>query len=140
MAYTSSSSLSSSSSDSEVSTGSKACLKAYSTLKEQYDSLSSDYKKSQFNLLSYKAGYKAASPAVEAFVNSSKMIEKQENVKSRSDKGYYAIPPPYTGNYIPPKHDLMFIDEQVGSESMDDVYNVSSSAVKAVELKVKPVD
>nr|GFA23964.1 hypothetical protein [Tanacetum cinerariifolium] len=44
------------------------------------------------------------------------------------------------GNYIPPKHDQMFIDEQVGSESMDAVYNVSSSAVKAVESKVKPVD
>ncbi|GKF53402.1 ribonuclease H-like domain-containing protein [Tanacetum coccineum] len=34
---------------------SKSCMKAYATLKEQYDNLSSDYKMSQFNLLSYKA-------------------------------------------------------------------------------------
>ncbi|GKC08424.1 ribonuclease H-like domain-containing protein [Tanacetum coccineum] len=46
----------SSSSDSEVDSCSKSCVKAYATLKEQYDSLSSDYKKSQFNLVSYKAG------------------------------------------------------------------------------------
>ncbi|GJR51587.1 putative ribonuclease H-like domain-containing protein [Tanacetum coccineum] len=45
----------SSSSDSEVDSCSKSCVKAYATLKEQYDSLSSDYKKSQFNLVSYKA-------------------------------------------------------------------------------------
>nr|GEZ11342.1 hypothetical protein [Tanacetum cinerariifolium] len=62
-------------------------------------------------------GYKAASPATEDFVNSSTMIENQENVKSRSDKGYHVVPPPYTGNYIPPKSDLMFIDEQVKSRN-----------------------
>nr|GFA16029.1 hypothetical protein [Tanacetum cinerariifolium] len=37
-------------------------------------------------------GYKAASPEIENFVNSSKMIENQENVKSRSDKGYHVVP------------------------------------------------
>nr|GEU95865.1 hypothetical protein [Tanacetum cinerariifolium] len=58
----------------------------------------------------------------------------------RSDKGYHAVPPPYTGNYIPPKPDLMFIDEQVESESMDVVSNVSSSVVKTVESKVESVD
>ncbi|GKB56256.1 hypothetical protein Tco_0912442 [Tanacetum coccineum] len=54
MAYTSSGS--SSGSDSEVDSCTKTCVKAYATLKEKYDSLSSDYKKSQFNLVSYKAG------------------------------------------------------------------------------------
>ncbi|GJZ72339.1 putative ribonuclease H-like domain-containing protein [Tanacetum coccineum] len=53
MAYTSSGS--SSSSDSKVDSCSKSCVKAYATLKEEYDSLSSDYKKYQFNLVSYKA-------------------------------------------------------------------------------------
>nr|GEV05215.1 retrovirus-related Pol polyprotein from transposon TNT 1-94 [Tanacetum cinerariifolium] len=65
---------------------------------------------------------------------------KKENIKSRLDKGYHAVPPPYTGNYIPPRPDLMFIDEQVKSESADVVSNVSSSAVKTVESKVKSVD
>ncbi|GJV43751.1 putative ribonuclease H-like domain-containing protein [Tanacetum coccineum] len=43
------------SSDSEVDSCSKSCVKAYATLKEQYDSLYLDYKRSQFNLVSYKA-------------------------------------------------------------------------------------
>nr|GEY43896.1 hypothetical protein [Tanacetum cinerariifolium] len=85
-------------------------------------------------------GYKAASPTEESFVKSSEMLENQENVKSRSDKGYHAVPSPYTGNYIPPKPDLRFIDEQVESESVDVVSNVSSSAVKTVESKVKSID
>nr|GEV50383.1 hypothetical protein [Tanacetum cinerariifolium] len=46
MAYISSGSSSSSSSDFEVSTCSKACLKSYKSLKEHYDNLSKDYKKS----------------------------------------------------------------------------------------------
>nr|GEY52560.1 uncharacterized mitochondrial protein AtMg00810-like [Tanacetum cinerariifolium] len=211
-------------SDCQVDSCSKNCLKAYATIKEQYDSLSSNYKKSQFNLLSYKAGlqlveerlahykkneaifrdkinilnlevklrdnalvqykknlekvkkerdelklilekyqnsskslntllesqvsnkdktglgYKASSPAIENFVNSSKMIENQKNVRSRSDKGYHAVPSPYIGNYIPPKPDRLFIDKQVESESVDVVSTVSSSAVKTVELKIESVD
>nr|GEX21829.1 retrovirus-related Pol polyprotein from transposon TNT 1-94 [Tanacetum cinerariifolium] len=208
----------------EVDSCSKTCLKAYATLKEQYDSLSLDYKKSQFILVSYKAGlqsieerlvhykkneavfedkveilnlevrlrdnaiveykkklkkaekerdelkqslekfqnlskslnnmlesqvsdkvkaglgYKAASPVEESFVKTSKILENQENVKSRSDKGYHVVPPPYTGNYIPPKPDLMFIDEQVESESVDVISNVSSGVVRTVESKFERVD
>ncbi|GJW91693.1 ribonuclease H-like domain-containing protein [Tanacetum coccineum] len=227
MAYTSSGS--SSSSDSEVDSCSKSCVKAYATLKEQYDSLSSDYKKSQFNLVSYKAGlesvearlahYKkneavyeesinvlnlevklrdnalvenkkklekaekerdelkltlekfqnsskslnnllesqvsvkfktglgynaasstAASPAVESFVNSSEMLENQENNKSKSDKGYHAVPPPYTGNFIPFKPDLTFMDKIVKSENMDVTTIVAPSNVKTVELNHESAD
>nr|GEW01763.1 hypothetical protein [Tanacetum cinerariifolium] len=87
-----------------------------------------------------RLGYKAASPAKESFVKSSEMLENQENVKSRSDKGYHAVPPPYSGNYIPPNPDLMFIDEQVKSEYANVVSNVTSSAVKTVESKVESVD
>ncbi|GKA77910.1 hypothetical protein Tco_0784447, partial [Tanacetum coccineum] len=85
-------------------------------------------------------GYNAATPAVESFVNSSEMLEYQENDKSKSDKGYHAVPPPYTGNFMPPKLDLMFIDEQVESEFVDVVSNDSSSDVKTVESKHETVD
>ncbi|GKB93336.1 hypothetical protein Tco_0979473 [Tanacetum coccineum] len=205
---------SSSSSDSEVDSCSKTCVKAYATLKEQYDSLSSDYKKSQFNLVSYKAGlesvearlahykknevvfeesinvlklevrlrdnaldeYKmnlekakkerdqlkqtlekfqnsskslnnilesqvidkfktglgydaatAASPAVESFVNLTD--------KSGSDKGYHSVPPPLTGNFIPRKPDLTFMDEIVESENLDVTTVVTPSNEKTVENK-----
>ncbi|GJU71015.1 hypothetical protein Tco_1262420 [Tanacetum coccineum] len=75
----------------------------------------------------------AASPAVESFVNSSEMLENQENNKSKSDKGYHAVPPPYTGNFIPFKPDLMFMDEIVESENMDVITIVTPSNVKKVE-------
>ncbi|GKA13222.1 hypothetical protein Tco_0692868 [Tanacetum coccineum] len=227
MAHTSSGS--SSSSDSEVDSCSKSCIKAYATIKEQYDSLSSDYKRSQFNLVSYKAGlesvearlayYKknevvfeesinvlklevklrdtalienkkklekaekerdelkltlkkfqnsskslnnliesqvidkfktrlrynaasstAASPAVESFVNSSEMLENQEYNKSKSDKGYHAVPPPYTGNFIPSKPDLTFMDESVESENIDVITVVTHSNVKKVESNHESAD
>ncbi|GKB76770.1 ribonuclease H-like domain-containing protein [Tanacetum coccineum] len=212
MAFTSSGS--SSSSESEVDSCSKTCVKAYASLKEQYDNLSSDYKKSQFNLVSYKAGlesvearlvhykknetvledsinvlklevrlrdnaldvYKlnlekaeaerdqlkqtlekfqnsskslneilecqvidkfkkglgynaatAASPAVEGFVNLTD--------KSGSDKAYHAVPPPLTGNFIPRKPDLTFIDEIVESENLDVTTVVTPSNVKTVADK-----
>ncbi|GKG01370.1 hypothetical protein Tco_0306075, partial [Tanacetum coccineum] len=40
----------------------------------------------------------------------------QEYNKFKSDKEYYAVPPPYTGNFIPSKPDLMFMDEIVKIE------------------------
>ncbi|GJT57608.1 hypothetical protein Tco_0992662 [Tanacetum coccineum] len=221
MAHTSSGS--SSNSDSEVDSCSKSCVKAYATLKEQYDNLSLDYKRSQFNLVSYKAGlesvearlahYKkneamfeesinvlklevklrdtalvenkkklekerdelkltlekfqnsskslnnllksqvidkfktglgynatsstAASPAVESFVNSSKMLENQENNKSKFDKGYHAVPSPFTENLISRKPDLIFIDEIVESENMDVTTIVTPSNVKTVKSNLE---
>ncbi|GKB08240.1 hypothetical protein Tco_0836524 [Tanacetum coccineum] len=220
MALTSSGS--SSSLDSEVDTCSKSCVIAYATLKEKYDNLSSDYKKSQFNLVSYRAGLESveaklahykknevvyeesinvlnievklrdnaliknkmklekakkerdelkltlekfqnsskslnnllesqvsikfktglgfnatsstvASPAVESFMNSSEMLENQENNKSKSDKGYHAVPPPYTWNFMPRKPDLTSMDEIVESDNLDVTTIVTSSNVKAVD-------
>ncbi|GJV99892.1 hypothetical protein Tco_1555144 [Tanacetum coccineum] len=75
----------------------------------------------------------AASPAVESFVNSSEMLENQENNKSRSDKGYHAVPPPYTGNFIPFKPDLTFMDEIVESENINVITVVTPSNVKKVK-------
>nr|GEV26832.1 ribonuclease H-like domain-containing protein [Tanacetum cinerariifolium] len=43
-------------------------------------------------------------------------------------------------NYIPPKPDLMFIDEQVESKYVDVVSTISSSAIKTVESKVVSID
>nr|GEU50006.1 ubiquitin hydrolase [Tanacetum cinerariifolium] len=78
-----------------------------------------------------RLGYKAASSVVEGFVNSSKILEKQEN---KSDKGYHEVPPPFTGYYMPPKRDLRLIDEHFESASVD-VSTVSSSDGKTVDVK-----
>nr|GEW06661.1 hypothetical protein [Tanacetum cinerariifolium] len=75
-------------------------------------------------------GYKELIP--ECFVNSSKLLEKQDN---RSDKGYHEVPPPLTGNYMPLKRDLRLIDKHFESKYVD-VSTISSSDVK----KVKTID
>ncbi|GJW00221.1 ribonuclease H-like domain-containing protein [Tanacetum coccineum] len=131
MTHTSSGS--SSSSDSEVDSSSKSCVKAYATLKEQYDNLNSEYNKFS-DKFKTGLGYNAtssttASPAVESFVNSSEMLENQEYNKS---KGYHAVSPPYIGNFIPRKIDLTFMDEIVKSENKDVTTVVTPSNVKKV--------
>ncbi|GKA99927.1 hypothetical protein Tco_0827921 [Tanacetum coccineum] len=67
MVYTSSGSLSSSSSDSKVSTCSKACLKSYETLKEHYDNLTKDFNKSQLNIGAYKAGLESIDARLDVY-------------------------------------------------------------------------
>ncbi|GJZ82443.1 hypothetical protein Tco_0647616 [Tanacetum coccineum] len=79
------------------------------------------------------ASFTAASPAVESFVNSSEMLENQEYNKSKSDKGYHAVPPPYIRNFILFKPDLTFMDEIVKSENLDITTVVTPSNVKTVE-------
>ncbi|GJZ03052.1 putative reverse transcriptase domain-containing protein [Tanacetum coccineum] len=77
MAHTSSES--SSSSDSEVDSCSNSCLKAYVILKEQYDSLSSDYKRSQFNLISYKAGLESVEARLAHYKKNEVVYEESIN-------------------------------------------------------------
>ncbi|GJX33836.1 ribonuclease H-like domain-containing protein, partial [Tanacetum coccineum] len=191
MAHTSSES--SSSLDSEVDSCSKSCVKAYATLKEQYDSLSLDYKRSQFNLVSYKSGLESVEArlahykkneavfeesinvlnlevklrdndlvenkkklekaekerdelklTLEKFQNSSKslnnLLESQENNKSKSDKGYLVVPPPYTRNFIPFKPDLTFMDEILKSENIDVITVVTPCNGKKVESNHESAD
>nr|GEX60568.1 retrovirus-related Pol polyprotein from transposon TNT 1-94 [Tanacetum cinerariifolium] len=144
MAYTSLDSLSSLSSDSKVSTCSKACLKSYETLKEHYDNLSKDYKKYQLNVRAYKTELKKKLEkaekerdeikiTLEKFENSSKtlnkMLDSQVNDKYKTGVGYHAVPPPYTGSFMPPKPDLILadVDEYVVSESVISVRAVATN-------------
>ncbi|GJT37477.1 putative ribonuclease H-like domain-containing protein [Tanacetum coccineum] len=80
MAYTSSGS---SSSDSEVSTCSKACLKSYETLKEHYDNLTKDFNKSQLNVGAYKASLESVELRDNALTELRKKFEKAK--KERDD-------------------------------------------------------
>nr|GEX43688.1 ribonuclease H-like domain-containing protein [Tanacetum cinerariifolium] len=73
-------------------------------------------------------GYKEITP--DNFVNSSEILEKQEN---RSDKGYHAVLLPFTWNYMPLKCDLRLIDEHFESMSVDVIFNIKPSDVKTVK-------
>ncbi|GJY68774.1 putative ribonuclease H-like domain-containing protein [Tanacetum coccineum] len=77
---------------------------------------------------------------LEKFQNSSKSLNNllesqiQQNEKSRSDKGYHTVPPPYTWNFLPPKPDLMFIDEQVKRRTS---FDTQSLRIGILMMKVR---
>ncbi|GKC02171.1 hypothetical protein Tco_0993781 [Tanacetum coccineum] len=62
-------------------------------------------------------------------------------MNDKSDKGYHAVPPPYIGNFMPPKPDLVLADkdEYVFSESVTSVSAIATSEVKTSVLKPKSV-
>ncbi|GJS33550.1 hypothetical protein Tco_0531932 [Tanacetum coccineum] len=64
-------------------------------------------------------GRKQESRKRKKLVYSSECLENQSYNKSKSDKGYHAVPPPYTGNFIPFKPNLTFMDEIVKSKNLD---------------------
>ncbi|GJZ30159.1 hypothetical protein Tco_0575206 [Tanacetum coccineum] len=161
MAYTSSGSSSSLSSDSEVSTCSKACLKSYESLKEHYDNLTKDFNKSQLNVGAYKACLESVEARLDVYkkneiqvsdkfktgvgfdsqVVDSHMLDSQENDRYKTSEGYHAVPPPYTGNFMPLKYDLVLADEgeYVFSGSVTSIPDVTTSKAKTSMSKPKSV-
>ncbi|GJZ00677.1 hypothetical protein Tco_0518106 [Tanacetum coccineum] len=189
MAYTSLGSSSSSSSDSEVSTCSKAC--SYKACLESIEARLDVYKKNEVvfeedikilkldiklrdnALTELRKKFKKAEKerddlklTLEKFGNSSKNLSKllkiqvsdkfktgvgfdsqvvnsqvfdsQENDRYKISEGYHA---PYTGNFMPPKYDLVFPDEgeYVFSESVTSIPDVAKSKAKTNVSKPKSV-
>nr|GFA17791.1 ribonuclease H-like domain-containing protein [Tanacetum cinerariifolium] len=73
------SSSSSSSSDNGVPSWSKACSKAYAQLHSQYDKLTNDLGKSQFNVLSYQAGLESVEARLVVYKQNESILE--ENIQ-----------------------------------------------------------
>ncbi|GJZ62772.1 putative ribonuclease H-like domain-containing protein [Tanacetum coccineum] len=69
---------------------------------------------------------------VQKFENSSKslseLLDRQIMDKCKTGLGYNAVPPPYTGNFMPPKSDLVY-------PSLDDFVDVNESVSKSVVEK-----
>ncbi|GJR30910.1 hypothetical protein Tco_1107142 [Tanacetum coccineum] len=86
---------------------------------------------------------------IENFENSSKSLSKlidcQIVDKCKTGLGYNAVPPPYTGNFMPPKPDLSFssleefVNEPIVSEPTVKKHVVETSEVKASADKPKVV-
>ncbi|GJR60678.1 hypothetical protein Tco_1502840 [Tanacetum coccineum] len=108
MAYTSQGPSSSSSSDSEVHTCSKDCLKSYETLQKQYDQQRDALNKSNLEIIG---------------------------------KGFRAVPPPYTGNYMPSRPDLCFagLDDSVYKTKVSKTETSISKTSKDIVEKPKTV-
>nr|GEY63214.1 ribonuclease H-like domain-containing protein [Tanacetum cinerariifolium] len=54
-----------------------------------------------------------------------------QNDRYKTSKGYHAVPPLYTGTFMPPKPDLVFNDDPNASESVANVLNVESNSNKS---------
>nr|GEY40457.1 copia protein [Tanacetum cinerariifolium] len=82
---------------------------------------------------------------LEKFENSSKtlnkMLDSQVSDKYKTGVGYHVVPPPYTGNFMPPKPDLILVDvdKYVVSESVTSVPAVATNEAKTSESKPKSV-
>nr|GEY36834.1 uncharacterized mitochondrial protein AtMg00810-like [Tanacetum cinerariifolium] len=74
---------------------------------------------------------------LEKFDVSSKNLSRL--LDSQQSEGYHAVPPPYIGNFMPPKPDLVFADEHVVSESVTSLSGISKSKVKTIKTKLKNV-
>ncbi|GJU36741.1 hypothetical protein Tco_1185095 [Tanacetum coccineum] len=153
IAHLSSDSSSSSSSDSEVHTCSKDCLKSYETLQKQYDQQRDALKKSNLEIIGYQLGLESLEARIIvhqknetvyeediAFLKYDVKIEEENNqVNDRFKKveGYHAVPPPYTRNYMPSRPDLSFgrLDDSVYktnvSETISSVSRIESTAPKS---------
>ncbi|GJT04248.1 ribonuclease H-like domain-containing protein [Tanacetum coccineum] len=60
--------------------------------------------------------------------NLSKLLDRQIMDKCKTGLGYNVVPPPYTGNFMPPKSDLVY-------PSLDDFVDVNESASESVVEK-----
>ncbi|GJV63098.1 hypothetical protein Tco_1473926 [Tanacetum coccineum] len=230
MAYTSQGSSSSSSSDSEVHTCTKDCLKSYETLQKQYDQQREALKKSNLEIIGYQMGLESLEARIvvhekneavyeediaflkydvqvkdisikdlknqleealkekddlklklekfeESSKNLTKLINSQISAKDKAGLGYdsqmnesevvhsvfnsresdvddspvndrfktgegfHAVPPPYTGNYMPSRPDLSFagLDDSVYKTKVSETETSISKTSKDIVEKPKTV-
>ncbi|GJW41517.1 hypothetical protein Tco_0067362, partial [Tanacetum coccineum] len=157
MAYSSSSS---NSEVSNVSTCLKSCLEIVEVLKSHNEQLLKDLKKSQLMALAYKTeiaitklrkkleNAQKEKNIIQFNVNKfekaskslDKLIDSQIVDNCKKGLGYNAVPPSYTGNFMPPTPDLSFTGfEEFTSEPVVIKPVVENSEANASEAKPKAV-
>ncbi|GJY74634.1 putative ribonuclease H-like domain-containing protein [Tanacetum coccineum] len=99
-----------------------------------YTSSSSSSSDTEYDKFKSGVGY-------DSQVFDSQVFDSQVNDRYKTSEGYHAVPPPYTGNFMPPKPDLVLADkdEYVFSESVTSVPAIATSEVKTSESKPKSV-
>nr|GEW00994.1 ribonuclease H-like domain-containing protein [Tanacetum cinerariifolium] len=110
---------SSSSSDNKVASCSKAYTKEYATLQSHYDKLTEDYRKSQFDVISYQTGLESVEFAPSPIYD-----------RYQSGNGYHVVPLPYTGTFMPPKPDFVFNNAPNDVETDHSTFTVKHSPTK----------
>ncbi|GKB30105.1 putative ribonuclease H-like domain-containing protein, partial [Tanacetum coccineum] len=71
----------------------------------------------------------------------SHVFDSQENKRYKISEGYHAVPPPYTGNFMPSKYDLVLADEgeYIFSKSVTSIPDVATREAKTSVSKPKSV-
>ncbi|GKB64900.1 hypothetical protein Tco_0921086 [Tanacetum coccineum] len=162
MAYSSTSSNSKVSTDSNCSS---SCLENVKILKEQNEQLLKDLRTSKLNAITYKTEVAITELrrklelaqkqkdeiqlTVEKLKNSSKSLSKlidcQIVDKCKTGLGYNVVPPPYTGNFMPPKPDLSFsgleefVNEPIVKKPVVETSEAKTSEAKTSKAKPKVV-
>ncbi|GJU97600.1 putative ribonuclease H-like domain-containing protein [Tanacetum coccineum] len=161
MAYTSSGSLSSSSSDSENEVVFEEDIKilkldiilrdnALTELRKKFEKAKKERDDLKLTLEKFENSSKNLRKLLEIQVSDkfktgvgydSQVFDSQVNDKYKTGEGYHAVPPPYTGNFMPPKPNLVLADEEeyVFSVSITSVPAVATSKVKTSVSKPKSV-
>nr|GEY83707.1 hypothetical protein [Tanacetum cinerariifolium] len=65
-----------------------------------------------------------------SYVSDNRVPKNAENDRYKTGEGYHAVPPPYTGTFMPLKPDLVFTGDPNASKSVANVFNVESSTNK----------
>ncbi|GJU29175.1 hypothetical protein Tco_1172764 [Tanacetum coccineum] len=167
MAHSSSGSSSSSSSDTKVHTCSKDCLKSFEALQryleealkekddlklklEKFEESSKNLTKLINSQISAKdktgLGYDSQmneSEVVHSVFNSreSDVDDSLVNDRFKTGEGFHAVPPPYTGNYMPSRPDLSFagLDDSVYKTKVSETKTSISKTSKDIVEKPKTV-
>nr|GEU41127.1 hypothetical protein [Tanacetum cinerariifolium] len=130
--------------NSEVSTDSicsSSCLENAKILKEQNEQLLKDLRTSKLNDITYKTGLESVEARLLVYKKNKSVYE--EDFKCKTGLGYNAVPPPYTGNFMPSKPDLSFfgleefVNEPIVSEPIVKKPVVETSEAKASVDKPK---
>ncbi|GJX28660.1 ribonuclease H-like domain-containing protein [Tanacetum coccineum] len=138
--------------------GPNYALMAYSSSSFDSETTNKDFKKSELMVIAYKTGLESVEEKLEIYKLRKKLeidqkekygiqfnVNKFENASKILDKlidsqivdnykkglGYNAVPPPYTGIFMPPKPDLSFI----GLKEFTNEPVVKNSKTKASEAK-----
>ncbi|GKC38110.1 hypothetical protein Tco_1050494, partial [Tanacetum coccineum] len=130
---------SSTSSNSEVSTDSNcssSCLENFKILKEQNEQLLKDLRTSKKIAITYKTGLESIEARFLVYKKNEFVYE--EDIKLLKCLGYNVVPPPFTGNFMHQKPDLSFFSlEEFVNEPIVSEATVKKPVVETSEAKDK---
>ncbi|GJS74050.1 retrovirus-related pol polyprotein from transposon TNT 1-94 [Tanacetum coccineum] len=133
-----------------TSLGSSSSSSSYSELRKKFEKAENERDDLKLTLEKFENSSKNLCKLLDSQVSDkfktsvgydSQVFNSQVNDRYKTSKGYHDVPPPYTGNFMPPKPDLVLVDkdEYVFSESVTSVPSAATSEVKTSVSKPKSV-